>query len=96
MKNKISNKLRNRIIFRLVVVILIAITFAWLAIFNGLEFANYKWHYSENNMIKAGQYLIHVLWGISFGFSPALWLIIIQFSAKFLLPKEFYSKHLFY
>ena len=97
MENKTSTKritqpaakllVTSRFIFGLAGVIFIALALAWFAIWQGIEFTEYKWTYSENYTVKAGQYLLHGLWGTFFATSPAWWLGGVALSAKMFLPK---------
>lgn len=78
----------SRFIFCLAVIIFIALALAWFAIWQGIEFTEYKWTYSENNTVRAGQYLLHGLWGIFFATSPFWWLGGVGLSAKIILPSK--------
>jgi hypothetical protein len=85
--NDANRLLAARFIFGLLATIFISLSVAWFAFWNGCEFHDYKWVWSENNAVLAGQYLLNVLWGIAFCTSPVWWLGATALSAKMLLPK---------
>lgn len=76
-----------RFIFRLVAVVFIALSTLYFAIWQGIEFTEYEWIYSKNSTVKAGQYMIHGLWGLAFATSPAWWLGVIVIGVKTLVKK---------
>ena len=87
-KNISSNVfVSSRFIFGLLGTLFIALSVGWFAIWEGIEFTDYEWIYSDNTTVKAGQYLLQTLWGIAFCTSPAWWLGAVALSAKMLVPK---------
>ena len=83
-----NNRITISFILGMAGVIFIALALLWFAIWNGIEFAEHKWIYSENSSVKAGQYLLHGLWGAFTCASPAWWLGGVKLSVKiFLEPK---------
>lgn len=77
----------SRFIFGLVGTLFISVSVGWFAFWLGIEFHDYKWIWSENNAVLAGQYLLNALWGIAFCTSPLWWLGATMLSAKMLFTK---------
>lgn len=77
----------HRLVLGLSGVLIIALVLIWFALWINLEFKEYEWVYSQNHAVKAGQYLLHALWGIVNYTSP-LWVFLgVVLSKKMLLPK---------
>lgn len=76
-----------RFIFGVTAVVFIALSVLYFAIWQGVEFAEYEWVYSANTTVKAGQYMMHGLWGMAFVTSPAWWLGLVMLSVKTLVKK---------
>jgi hypothetical protein len=85
--NDANRLLAVRFIFGLLGTLFISLSVGWLAFYNGCEFHDYKWVWSESNLILSGQYLLNMLWGIVFVTSPVWWLGATILSGKLLLPK---------
>ena len=76
-----------RFIFGLIAVFFVATSSLYFAIWQGIEFIDTEWIYSEKNTIRAGQYMIHGLWGLAFATSPVWWLGIVILTFKKLVKK---------
>ena len=76
-----------RFIFGLIAVFFVATSTLYFAIWQGIEFIDTEWIYSKKNTIRAGQYMIHGLWGLAFATSPAWWLGIVILTFKKLVKK---------
>jgi hypothetical protein len=74
--------------FGILCTVSISILFAWVAIWNGCEYDNYKWIWSQSHLLRSGQYLLRALWAISILASPFLWLFVTAIISMNLIPKE--------
>mgnify|MGYP003375228151 CR=1 FL=1 len=62
---------KTKIFFKFITAILLIIIVAWFAFYNFIEYKDYKWNYSKDNLILSGQYLVNTLWALFVTISPA-------------------------
>lgn len=88
MENKDSNYATTvNVVLRVFATISLSLLFCFIAIWQSLEYMEYEWVWSENNLILSAQYLIWGLWSFMFCTSPAWWFIASCLGLKFFFPK---------
>lgn len=67
---------------------LISLFLIWVAIWIGVEHTNYVWAWSDNYAVRAAQYLLNFMWGLTWACSPVWWLALTTLSAKVLIKPK--------